>query len=199
MFTGIIQALGRVQSMTVEGDAKIFKVDTFGLACNSQVGDSLSINGACMTLTAIEAGLVWFTTISESLNLTNLNDLLNGSPVNLELAATLNTVLGGHIVSGHIDTMAELIEVIPKATGQEVWINVPKRFMKFIIPKGSVCLDGISLTVAEVVQNRIRVALIPETLNRTTAGHWTAGTKINLEIDQIARHVARQLEFKTEG
>ena len=133
MFTGIIQALGTVQSVTVEGDAKIFKVDTFGLVCNSQVGDSLSINGACMTLTAIEAGVVWFTTISESLNLTNLNDLLNGSPVNLELAATLNTVLGGHIVSGHIDTMAELIEIIPKATGQEVWINVPKKLMKFII------------------------------------------------------------------
>ncbi len=199
MFTGIIQALGKVQSMTVDGDAKTFKVDTFGLACNSQVGDSLSINGACMTLTAIEAGVVWFTTISESLNLTNLNDLLNGSPVNLELAATLNTVLGGHIVSGHIDTMAELIEIIPKATGQEVWINVPKRFMKFIIPKGSVCLDGISLTVAEVIENRIRLALIPETLSRTTAGHWAPRTKINLEIDQIARHVARQLEFKTEG
>lgn len=196
MFTGIIQELGEVQEIHQEGDAIRFVVDTKGYAQGSSIGDSLAVNGACMTITANRAGIVEFMTISESLKLTNLADLKVGSPVNLELAATLNTVMGGHLVSGHVDAIARVTSIQHMQTGCEIWLDFPSEFEKFIIKKGSVSLDGVSLTVADIQSNRIRIALIPETLANTTVGQWDIGTSVNLEIDQIARHVARQLEFK---
>lgn len=196
MFTGIIQELGKVKAIKIEGDAVRFTVDTNGYASGSAIGDSIAVNGACMTIVANAAGFVDFVTIAESLGLTNLADLEVDSPVNLELAATLNTVMGGHLVSGHVDTMATVDAIESRETGKEVWLNFPTEFERFIIKKGSVTLDGVSLTVADIQENRIRIAFIPETLKNTTAGQWILGSKVNLEIDQIARHVARQLEFK---
>lgn len=196
MFTGIIQELGRVKGVYPEGDAIRFVIDTKGYAQESKEGDSLAVNGACMTIVKNSDGVVDFMTISESLKLTNLGHLAEGSLVNLELAATLNTVMGGHLVSGHVDTLAQVVEVIPRETGCEIWLSFPEVYARFIITKGSVTLDGVSLTVAEIVNDRLRVALIPETLERTIVGEWVVGSQVNLEIDQIARHVARQMEFK---
>lgn len=196
MFTGIIQELGEVKGVFPEGDAIRFVVDTKGYAGRSSVGDSLAVNGACMTIVNNNEGIVDFMTISESLKLTNLGQLEAGSRVNLELAATLNTVMGGHLVSGHVDTLAEVVNIEPRETGCEIWLSFPEEYARFIITKGSVTLDGVSLTVAEVVDNQLRVALIPETLQRTSVGRWIVGSKVNFEVDQIARHVARQMEFR---
>ncbi len=189
MFTGIIQHKGTVARIQPVGDAKTFWIDAGELAASLRCKDSLAVNGVCLTVEANSGAQVQLTAIHQTLGATNLGDLVQGASVNLETAATLNTFLGGHMVMGHVDGTIEVREVLGRQTGCEVILSLPESLRRYVIDKGSVTLDGVSLTVAELMADAIRIALIPETLERTILSDWRPGQRVNLEVDAIGKYV----------
>ncbi len=188
MFTGIIQNRGRVLEVIENFDGRTFWIGYEPEWPSLALGDSLAINGTCLTVEELRKGGVRLTAIAQTLALTTLSSLKGGDNVNLETAATMNSALGGHLVSGHIDGIAQVLEIIPRETGREVILEIPESLQKYTVPKGSICFDGISLTIAEKTGSQIRVALIPETVTRTSAGDWQPGDSVNLEVDQMAKY-----------
>ena len=196
MFTGIIQRLGRIQKIDETQDARTFWIEPQNDADFSHqllIGDSLSTNGVCLTVESNQNSLLQVTAIRQTLSITNLGYLQVGSLVNLETAATVNTALGGHMVSGHVDQMATVQSILPQGVGQEIWLEVPSEFMKYLILKGSVTLDGVSLTIAEILENTFKIALIPETLEKTILSTWVIGQKVNFEVDPIGKYIENYL------
>lgn len=191
MFTGIVQAKGLVQELEDKGGARCLQILAPELGRLLKIGDSLSTNGCCLTVEKGEGDSVQLTAIRETLAKTNLGLLQVGSQVNLEVAARLDTFLGGHLVSGHVDAQAVVCHIDVLPTGKEIQLELPRDQMKYVISKGSVTLDGCSLTVAEIVDNRIKVCLIPETLTKTILGEWQVGTQVNLEVDLIGKYVEK--------
>ncbi len=189
MFTGIIQGRGKIRSIIEVDSGRIFWIEEKNLVAQLELGDSLAVNGTCLTVEEKKEKLVRLTAISQTLSLTLLKELKENDCVNLETAATLQTALGGHLVSGHVDGIARVIAVESPGTGAEVWLEIPEELEKYTIEKGSIGLDGISLTIAEKKENRIRLALIPETLDRTSAGNWQPGVGVHVEVDQMAKYV----------
>ena len=189
MFTGIIQARGKIQKIEELENGRKFFVHTPELASKLELGDSLACNGTCLTVETKVGEVVELTAISQTLKLTLLGGLKEGDDINLETAATLQTALGGHLVSGHVDGIAKVVERTSPGTGAEVWLEIPEDLANYTISKGSIGLDGISLTIAEKLDNRIKIALIPETLERTSAGDWQTGVGVHVEVDQMAKYV----------
>lgn len=195
MFTGIILAIGNVAAIEHRaGDCRI-KINTGKLAMADVVlGDSIAVNGVC--LTAVELGTHYFCAdvSNETLNKTLINTLVVGAPVNLELALTPTTRMGGHIVSGHVDGVGEVLE--KKADGRSFCfkIKAPNQLAKYIAQKGSICINGISLTVNEVSGATFSVNIVPHTLAETTLGTATTGTFVNLEVDMLARYMERLMQ-----
>lgn len=197
MFTGIIQDLGTVLSVTTNGTDTTVGITTgAGLQLSdSQLGDSIAVNGVCLTATRFD-GAVFYADIShETLNKTTLNKLAIGQRVNLEKALTLATPLGGHLVSGHVDGVGKLTKKTPDGNSTRYHFSAPAELMRFIAPKGSVTIQGISLTVNHVndATHEFDVAIIPHTEAQTNLGQLDIGAAVNLEIDLIARYVARLL------
>lgn len=199
MFTGIIQHLGTIREAVPAGDGRAFAIDAGTLAGTLSPKDSLAVDGTCLTVESVDGALVRVTAILQTLKMTTLGELSEGSKVNLETAATLNTFLGGHLVQGHVDGVATVRSVVERETGREVVLDLPPELMRYVIDKGSVALDGTSLTVAEKSGNSIRVALIPETLERTVCSGWKPGTRVNVETDAIGKYVENFLRAKAEG
>ena len=196
MFTGIIQRLGRIHKIDETQDARTFWIDPQNDAEFSQqlhIGDSLATNGVCLTVESNQNSKLQVTAIRQTLSITNLGLLEVGSLVNLETAATINTALGGHMVAGHVDQMAIVKSIHPQGVGQEIWLEVPSEFMKYLILKGSVTLDGVSLTIAEILENTFKIALIPETLEKTILSTWAIGQKVNFEVDPIGKYIENYL------
>ena len=195
MFTGIILALGNIAAIERRaGDCRI-KINTGKLSLDDvALGDSIAVNGVC--LTAVEIGAHYFCAdvSNETLNKTLINTLLVGAPVNLELALTPTTRMGGHMVSGHVDGVGQVVE--KKADGRSFCfkIKAPDQLAKYIAQKGSICINGISLTVNEVSGATFSVNIVPHTLAETTLGTATAGTFVNLEVDMLARYMERLMQ-----
>ena len=194
MFTGIIQAIGRVEAVAPRGgDARITletgKLDLSG----ATLGDSIAVNGVCLTAVELGSGRMAADVSRESLSLTTLGDLTPGARVNLETALTLARPLGGHLVSGHVDGVGTLLEVREDARSWRLQIHAPGELARYIAAKGSICVDGTSLTVNTVTGAVFTLNIVPHTLSETIIGDYRAGTRVNLEVDLIARYLERLL------
>ena len=192
MFTGIIQALGRIHSCEARGgDARlVIDAQTLDLA-DVAIGDSIAVGGVCLTAVAL-AGTQFVADVSaETLRLTTLGALGAGDPVNLEKALRLADRLGGHLVSGHVDGVGEVVRVDDDGASQRWTFRAPPPLLRYIAVKGSICIDGTSLTVNAVEDDAFGVTLIPHTLGATTFGVRKAGDAVNLEVDLVARYVER--------
>jgi len=192
MFTGIITDLGHVRRLRRGVGLQLTIATAFPIE-EIALGASIACSGPCLTVVAVEPGAFSVEASAETLACSTLGDWIEGSPVNLERALRLGDELGGHLVSGHVDGVARLVERRPEGDSVRFTIEAPAELMRYIAPKGSVALDGISLTVNEVEDTRFGVNLIPYTLAHTNLGDAAPGQRMNLEIDPIARYVARLL------
>lgn len=194
MFTGIIKAVGKVESLTpVGGDIRI-GIDTGELPMQGvNLGDSICVNGCCLTVIAKRVQGFDADASRETLSLTTLGELKPGSPVNLETALTLSAPLGGHLVSGHVDGVGFIRSRREEARSVRFDIEVPEALSRYIAHKGSVCVDGVSLTVNALRDNVFDVNIIPHTMSHTVFGGYEVGSRVNLEVDVMARYAERLL------
>jgi riboflavin synthase len=195
MFTGIVDTTGLLQGKTMTGgDCRLhITCGTLSLE-NSRTGDSISVSGACLTMLEPDASGFFADVSQETLSLTTLGQFQHGQAINLELAMGLDARLGGHLVTGHIDGKARLVSRQEDARAERFQFEVPDRLARYIAKKGSVCIDGVSLTVNEVDGSRFSVCLIPHTLEITTLGSLGTGDEVNLEVDLIARYIERLMD-----
>ncbi len=189
MFTGLVSEIGKVVLISQTKEGKKLLIEARKTARELKKGDSVSVNGACQTTASKNGSKFTVLAIPETLKRTNFDHLLPGSKVNLELPLRPADRLGGHFVTGHIDTKARLIEVVEEKRGVEWWVELPPEFAALVVEKGSVALDGVSLTVASLKPGRFKVALIPHTLNATTLGESKAGDFLNAEFDFLGKYV----------
>ncbi len=205
MFTGIIQALGKVDLHQASGGDLRLGIDCGDLdLAHTQIGDSIAVNGVCLTaveLVSVEQGVRSFVAdvSRETLQLTSLGQLVRGSPVNLEPALRLNDALGGHLVSGHVDGLANLLEMEVDARSVRYRFEVEPELQHYIAVKGSVTLDGCSLTVNAIEANRFDVNIVPHTQQRTVFHSYQVGSRVNIEVDIIARYLERLLGGRADG
>lgn len=191
MFTGIVTDVGRVRAIRDTNRDRRFEIETSYKLSTVEIGASISHAGCCLTV--VEKGVGWFAVevSGETLGLTTLSDWSEGRPVNLERAARVGDELGGHIVSGHVDGIGEVLSVASEGGSHRVRIRAPRPLHRFIAPKGSITVEGVSLTVNEVEDDVFGVNLIPHTWDVTTLGGLKSGSRVNLEIDMLARYLAR--------
>lgn len=198
MFTGIIEAVGEVASVeTREGGRRLVVAAPF--ADELRVDESVAVNGACLTVVEHDAGTFAADVVEETLAKTNLGQLAAGDGVNLERAMRAGGRLDGHLVQGHVDATGEVVDVQALADSWLVRVRYPERFAPYLIPVGSVALDGISLTVARLEGDTLTVAIIPHTWAHTTVSAWRPGRAVNLEFDLIGKYVVRALEHGVGG
>ncbi len=201
MFTGLIEIVGKVEEIEVVGDARHLKIginDKTYLS-DAQIGESIAVSGTCLTVTSFGDDYFVTEAIEETLRRTTIGRLQVGDSVNIERALKANARLGGHIVQGHVDGVGAIVGVREEGEGWWVTLEPPLELMKHIVEKGSICIDGISLTVANVAYSRFSVALIPHTREVTTAGSWTDGKSVNLEVDVIAKYVERLMVWQANA
>lgn len=192
MFTGIIQAVGRIASLQPLGGDLRLTVDAQGLDLGDvRLGDSIAVDGVCLTAVALQGDTFTADVSVETLNCTTLGRLQPGSRVNLEKALRLADRLGGHLVSGHVDGVGEVVSLQPDARSLRWTFAVPAALARYIAAKGSIAVNGVSLTVNEVQGRRFGVNLIPHTMEKTTFGDCAAGTPVNIEVDLMARYAER--------
>jgi len=198
MFTGIVQELGTVRRIEQGGEGARIEIGA-GLASGLREGDSVAVSGVCLTATAL--GPDWFAAdvMNQTLSLTTLGELAPEGRVNLEAALRAGEPLGGHIVQGHVDGVGEVTSVTEDGFARRVRVALPDGLERYAVEHGSVTLAGVSLTVAGLAGKEIEVSLIPETLERTTLGAAEPGTRLNVEVDVVARYVERLLGFEQEG
>lgn len=200
MFTGLVSDMGVVERVEPRsGGARLLVRPRRIRAEDLAPGESVACSGCCLTVVERGGGLLAFDAVPETLARTTLGSWRAGSPVNLERALTLADRLGGHVVQGHVDAVGEVLAVAPEGQGARMTISLPAAVAPLVAEKGSVAVDGVSLTVACAHRDRFEVALIPETLARTTLGQAGPGAKVNLEADVLARHVARLRELASTG
>jgi riboflavin synthase len=195
MFTGLIAELGCITAIEKGESSAVFTVSAPALISQIALGDSVAVNGVCLTATSIMGDAFTADVMVQTLAVTSLSQLSVGSPVNLELAALINTRMGGHMVQGHVDGVATVLGLTPGEKWAQFEITVPEKLAKYIVNQGSICLDGVSLTVGEIndSNNVVTVWLIPETLERTNLSTKSAGDLINVEVDVLAKYVERLL------
>jgi riboflavin synthase len=190
VFTGLIQDVGTVEEFAVSGDGARLRIAT-RLAPEIEPGDSVAVSGVCLTAAAVDAGGFEAEAMNQTLELTSLGPLAAGDPVNLELALQSSDRLGGHIVQGHVDGIGEVSEVAEDGFSRRLRVTVPPELMRYVVERGSVALDGVSLTVSAAGEGWLEVSLIPETLERTSLGRAAQGTALNVETDVVAKYVER--------
>lgn len=193
MFTGLVETLGTITNLEPIGPGVRLSVRSANVAEGTHVGDSVAINGCCLTVVEKVGDVLSFEAGSETLSRTNLGKLVTGSGVNLERSLKVGDRLGGHYVTGHIDAVGTLDARRDEGDWSFLWFQVPQELTRQMASKGSVAVDGVSLTLVEVEQERFSVALIPHTLAVTTLGKLAIGDKVNIETDVLAKYVQRQL------
>jgi len=195
MFTGLIGELGSITAIEKGESSAVFTINAPKLIGEIAVGDSVAVNGVCLTATAISGTTFTADVMIQTLSLTSLGQLSVASPVNLELAAQLNSRMGGHMVQGHVDGVAKVVGLTPGDKWAQFDITVPSHLSKYIVNQGSICLDGVSLTVGSIddSNNVVTVWLIPETLENTNLSTKSAGDLVNVEVDVLAKYVERLL------
>jgi riboflavin synthase len=194
MFTGIVRERGRVTAIDGDGDGVRLRVAAPATAAaGPALGDSIAIGGVCLTVVAIDGDELAFDAVPETLSRTSLGRLAAGDEVNVEPALRAGEPLGGHVVQGHVDGIGSVRSVEPEGDGERIWIDAPQDMLRYCIEKGSVAVDGVSLTVAALDDDGFAIALIPHTLAETTLGALETGDSVNLEVDILAKYVERLL------
>ncbi len=194
MFTGIVEELGVVDGLERLEDAVRLTIRGPLVTGDAGLGDSISVNGCCLTVAERAGETFTADVMAETLDKTSLGILEPGTRVNLERAVTAHTRLGGHMVQGHVDATGRILSREPSEHWEVVAISLPPALATYVVDKGSICVDGISLTVVEAKNHSFTVSLIPETLARTTLGHKQSGDLVNLEVDVIAKYVEKMLD-----
>ncbi len=193
MFTGIIEEVGEIAQTQRRGMAVFFGIRA-SFAKELKEGDSVCVNGACLTVVAVQPPLFWVEAVEETLARTNLGFLKPGDKVNLERALSVAGRFGGHFVQGHVDGTGVIAQIVPRLRSKVMRIHTPKELMQYIVPKGSIAVDGVSLTVVDVGADWFTVSLIPFTLEHTTLGLRKVGDVVNLEVDILAKYVRHMLQ-----
>ncbi len=199
MFTGLVEELGSVQAVESRPDARRFWIAARLVLEDARVGDSLACSGCCLTAVAVEPGRFAVEAVPETLARTTLGEWREGTPVNLERSLRFGDRLGGHLVQGHVDKVGEVLASTSEGDGRRVTLAVPAELRRFVALKGSLTVDGVSLTVAALTDSGCEIAYIPHTLAVTSAGTYAPGARVNLEVDLLARYLARMLEVTGEG
>jgi len=194
MFTGIVEELGRVAAVEERPDGRRFWIAAVSVLEGTAVGDSIAHSGCCLTVVAVADGRFAVEAVPETLRLTTLGDWHEGDGVNLERSLRLEQRLGGHLVQGHVDGVGEVRDVRPEGDGRRVTVVIPPGLRRYVAHKGSLAVDGVSLTVAALTDDGCEIAYIPHTLAVTAAGSYRPGRRVNLEVDLLARYLARLLD-----
>jgi riboflavin synthase len=198
MFTGIIEAVGNIRAININSDGARLEVSTgkFDMS-DVHLGDSIATNGVCLTVVAFDETSYSADVSTETLRCTSFANYRTGQSVNLEKAMLPTTRFGGHMVSGHVDAVCEIASIIPSGNSTDYWLTMPENIAPYIAEKGSITIDGISLTVNSLTDNQFRLTIVPHTTEQTIISSYAAGTKVNVEVDLIARHVERLLLKKS--
>lgn len=199
MFTGLVEEVGHVEGVETRPDGRRFWIAARAVLADARIGDSIACSGCCLTVIECEATRFAVEAVPETLRRTTLGEWREGTPVNLERSLRLGDRLGGHLVQGHVDAVGEVRTSVPEGEGRRVHVALPSELARFVAFKGSLAVDGVSLTVAALTDNGCEIAYIPHTLAVTSAGGYGPGTRVNLEVDLLARYLARMLEFAGKG
>ena len=197
MFTGLVQDIATIESVQRRDESSVMSIKT-KLAAMMNIGDSISINGVCLTATAIDGDVISVDVMIQTLKLSNLGRVAEGSKVNAELATRVDSRLGGHIVQGHVDGVGRVVSNEPGEKWQKFEIAIPQQLKKYVVNQGSICIDGVSLTVGNIDDSTsiVTLWLIPETLEKTTLASKVAGTEVNIEVDVLAKYVERLIQAR---
>ena len=197
MFTGLVQDIATIESVQRRDESSVMSIKT-KLAAMMNIGDSISINGVCLTATAIAGDVISVDVMIQTLKLSNLGRVAEGSKVNAELATRADSRLGGHIVQGHVDGVGRVVTNEPGEKWQKFEIAIPQELKKYVVNQGSICIDGVSLTVGNIDDSTsiVTLWLIPETLEKTTLASKVAGTEVNIEVDVLAKYVERLIQAR---
>ncbi len=194
MFTGIVEEIGRVRSIYSDSNLKRITIEARKVLSDLKISESVAVNGVCLTVTDCSPGYFNVEVVRETFRKTNLVKLKKGDKVNLERALKLGERLGGHLVSGHVDGLARIVRKEKSSNENYLWLKTELELLKQIIPRGSVTLEGVSLTAAQIKSNLFKVALIPYTMKETTLGDKRTGDELNLELDYLGKYVRKYLE-----
>jgi riboflavin synthase len=198
MFTGIVEELGTINKVLETKIGKEFIVKAETVMDDLKIGDSISINGVCLTVTKRDNNHFHLDLVTETLDKSNLGELADGSSVNLERAITMSTRLGGHILQGHVETVGMITDKKMVGDSATLSLGIDPSFLRYCIPKGSIALDGISLTIASISENIVNIALIPHTLEMTTLGQKGVGDSLNIETDIIGKYIERLMGYEED-
>jgi riboflavin synthase len=202
MFTGIVQHVGVVKQVRPLSDNSIqIDVDCKELNSTSSLGQSISIDGICLTVEKVHKDVLTFTAISETIDKTKLKDKVSGSLVNVEGSASMQDLVGGHPITGHIDTVGKIIDITNSESWKTIRISVDKSHRNLIVSKGSICIDGVSLTISNigtVEESWFEVSLIPATLSHTTLDSLVVGNLVNIEFDQVGKYIAQNMQMQND-
>jgi len=196
MFTGIIEEVGRVVAFKPEAEAWGLVIAARSVRQDAAPGDSMAINGCCLTISRLDAGQMHFDVLEETRRLTNFGAFRVDGPVNLERSLRFGGKVGGHFVTGHIDTTGEIVALEPRGKDHYLRIRIPREFSRYIVQKGSIAVDGISLTIAEVADDEFAVWLIPHTMLATNLHSRSRGDAVNLEFDMLGKHIERLMSHR---
>jgi riboflavin synthase len=199
VFTGIVGGTGRVHSIKRRGEAASFVFDGGRIGKKLKIGESVAVNGTCLTVVEKRRSHFGVHVVEETMRKTNLGLLAAGDRVNLELPLRASDRLGGHIVLGHIDGIGRIISIKTLKKSWMFWLKIPAKFRKYLVPTGSVAIDGVSLTVARLKESMIGIAIIPHTMKKTIFGRRKVGDTVNLEFDVLGKYVERLLQPKRRG
>ncbi len=194
MFTGLVEEIGQIAAVEALGTSRRFTIRAEKILEDAKIDDSICVSGVCLTVVAAAENMFQVQAVDETLRKTTLGNLRAGNRVNLERALRPTDRLGGHFVQGHVDGAAPIVDLIPQAAGQLMVVELSKDLLRYVIPHGSITLDGVSLTVARLDEPRITIALIPHTLAQTTLGERQAGDWVNVETDLLGKYVERLLK-----
>ena len=202
MFTGIVQHVGVVKQVRPLSDNSIqIDVDCKDLNSTSSLGQSISIDGICLTVEKVHKDVLTFTAISETMDKTKLKEKISGSLVNVEGSASMQDLVGGHPITGHIDTIGKIIDITNSESWKIIRISVDKSHRNLIVSKGSICIDGVSLTISKigsVVESWFEVSLVPATLSHTTLDSLVVGDLVNVEFDQVGKYIAQNMQMQND-
>jgi riboflavin synthase len=193
LFTGLVQGLGRIGAIDRSEEGARVRIET-PLVAELRAGDSIAVNGVCLSATSLEDGSFAADAMNETLSRTSLGDLAPGAEVNLELPLRAGDRLGGHVVQGHVDGVGAIADVADDGFARRIRIEAPPDLLRYVIEKGSIAVDGVSLTVAALDERSFTVSLIPDTVERTNLGRAAVGDRVNLEVDVLAKYVEKLME-----
>ena len=191
MFTGIIENIGKVVVIEEVNNSFMIKIEVSNLSIDISNGDSIAVNGACLTAANIESNVFSFDLSPETMKSTSFKSLRKGDFVNIEFPLTLNKFISGHITTGHVDTVATIEKLLKDTDSWFIQIKIDKIYLKYIVQKGSICIDGVSLTINQVDGNMIDLMVIPHTYQNTIIKNYSLGDSVNIEVDYIAKHLEK--------